>query len=105
MNSVLNNWFNQPTKVKLLDLSLIGYLLIIILGLGINLLFLDFVIQNILVLLITVALFIFTNHLKSQMLLEKNSERIRRNVIEWFLVSSILIITILVIIIVYPITI
>ncbi|MHA2246269.1 MAG: hypothetical protein ACXADY_14990 [Candidatus Hodarchaeales archaeon] len=104
MSSDLEGWFNLPKSVKLLDISLVGYGFILITAIFIYFSILDRTIQNLMLIFLTAILLLITWNFRTQLTKTSDSKVQRRYFLEWFLVSTLIIVIIGVIVLVYPVT-
>ncbi len=104
MVSDLEGWFNLPKSVKLLDISLIGYTIALVISIILYLNFLDHSVQNLMPIFLTAILLLFTWNFRTQ--LQNNPDlNIQKNFYRnWFIICLFIIIIVLIITITYPIT-
>ncbi len=110
MSSDLEGWFNLPKLVKLLDISLIGYGFILITAIFLYLSVLDRTVQNLMLIFLSAILLLITWNFRTQLTKtritkeEFDPEVQKRYFREWFIICLLIIVTIGVIVLVYPVT-
>ncbi|NHJ02216.1 MAG: hypothetical protein EAX86_08765 [Candidatus Heimdallarchaeota archaeon] len=104
MSQGIEGWQQLPKNVKLLDVSIVGYSIILILALALYLLFIDQTIQNLMPIFLTALLLILTWNFRTQIKNSDNITSLTRYYREWLLISGILIVLIVILIFIYPVT-
>ncbi|UCG00545.1 MAG: hypothetical protein JSW11_13050 [Candidatus Heimdallarchaeota archaeon] len=104
MSSDLEGWFNFPKPVKLLDISLIGYIVILVVATILYLAILDHTVQNLMPIFLTAILALITWNFRTQLLKTSDPNMHKRYFREWIVICICIIVFIGVILIVYPVT-
>ena len=104
MSSDFKGWSNLPKSVKLLDISMIGYGILLIISLAFYLFILDETVQNLMPIFLVAILLLFTWNFRSKLLLLSKQEIQKRYFREWFVISTIVIVLIVILILSYPVT-
>lgn len=104
MSTDLEGWLNLPKSVKLLDISIIGYGIILFTATMLYLVILDHTVQNLMPIFLTAILFLITWNFRTQLTRTMDPNVQRRYFREWFLVCFIIIVIIGVLVLVYPVT-
>ncbi|MHA1977277.1 MAG: hypothetical protein ACW98I_10285 [Candidatus Hodarchaeales archaeon] len=104
MSSDFKGWSNLPKSVKLLDISMIGYGLLLVISVAIYFFILDDTIQNLMPIFLVAILLLFTWNFRSKLLLMSKQEVQKRYFREWLIISTIVIVLIVLLIIYYPVT-
>ncbi len=104
MSTDLEGWFNLPKPVKLLDLSLIGYIVILVVATILYLAILDQTVQNLMPIFLTALLSLITWNFRTQLLKTSDPEMHKRYFREWVIICVCIIVIIGVILLVYPVT-
>jgi len=104
MSLDLEGWFNLPKSVKLLDISLIGYILILVVATILYLAILDQTVQNLMPIFLAAILTLITWNFRTQILKTSDPNIHKRYFREWVIICSSIIIIIGVILLIYPVT-
>ncbi|MFX0013604.1 MAG: hypothetical protein ACFFB2_10675 [Promethearchaeota archaeon] len=104
MSSDLQGWSSLPKSVKLLDISLFGYILMLITAIFLYLSFLDDTVQNLMPIFLTAILLLITWNFRTQLLKSFDPNIQRRYYREWLIICLIIIVVIGVTILIYPVT-
>ena len=104
MSSDIEGWFNLPKPVKLLDISLIGYIFILLIATILYLAILDQTVQNLIPIFLTAILLLITWNFRTQLLKTLDPNIQKRYFREWIVVCVCIIVIIGVLLLVYPIT-
>jgi predicted PurR-regulated permease PerM len=104
MSTDLEGWFNLPKPVKLLDISLIGYIVILVVAAILYLAILDQNVQNLMPIFLAAILSLVTWNFRTQLLKTPDPEMHKRYFREWVVVCICIIVIIGVILLVYPVT-
>lgn len=104
MVSIFEGWFTLPKPVKLLDISLLGYSIILFVALALYLTFFDHTVQNLMPIFLVAILFLLTWNFRSQLLQNPDLNQQKSNLRTWFVICSLIIIVIVFLILVYPVT-
>lgn len=104
MSSDLEGWFNLPKPVKLLDISLVGYIVILVVAAILYLAILDQNVQNLMPIFLAAILSLITWNFRTQLLKTPDPYMHKRYFREWVVVCLIIIVIIGVILLVYPVT-
>ncbi len=104
MSSDLEGWFNLPKSVKLLDISLVGCGFILITAIFLYFSVLDRTVQNLMLIFLTAILLLITWNFRTQLTKTSDYKVQKRYFREWFLISTLIIVIIGVIVLVYPVT-
>jgi len=104
MSLDLEGWFNLPKSVKLLDISLIGYILILVVATILYLTILDQTVQNLMPIFLTAILTLITWNFRTQILKTSDPNIHKHYFREWVIICSSIIIIIGVILLIYPVT-
>ncbi len=104
MSSDFKGWSNLPKSVKLLDISMIGYGILFIIAFALYYFILDRTVQNLMPIFLVAILLIFTWNYRSKLLSLSKQEVQKRYFREWFILSTIIIILIVLLIFTYPVT-
>ncbi len=104
MSSDYKGWANLPKSVKMLDISLIGYGILLIISFAIYFFILDQTVQNLMPIFLVALLLLFTWNFRSKLLSQAKKEVEKRYFREWVIISIILISMIVLLIIFYPVT-
>lgn len=104
MSSDVNGWFNLPKSVKILDISIFGYVLSLLLSLLLYFMSLDRTIQNILPIFLSAIILLFSWNFRVRILTSQDDETIKHYYREWIIICVSIIIIIFLIILIYPVT-
>ncbi|MFX1514999.1 MAG: hypothetical protein ACFFC6_01735 [Promethearchaeota archaeon] len=104
MSTNLEGWFNLPKPVKLLDISLIGYILILVVAIILYLAILDHTVQNLMPIFLAAILSVITWNFRTQLLKTTNPDMHKHYFREWVIICICIIVIIGVILLVYPVT-
>ncbi|UCE13663.1 MAG: hypothetical protein JSV04_00465 [Candidatus Heimdallarchaeota archaeon] len=104
MNPDLQGWFNLPKSVKLLDISLFGYGLALLIGIFLYLTIFDQTVQNLMLIFLTAILMLITWNFRTQLTKTQDPVIKKRYFREWFLICLLIVIIIGVLVSVYPVT-
>ncbi|MFX0122297.1 MAG: hypothetical protein ACFFAE_01570 [Candidatus Hodarchaeota archaeon] len=104
MSSDFEGWFNLPKPVKLLDISLIGYIFILLVATILYLAFLDHTVQNLIPIFLTAILLLITWNFRTQLLKTSDPNIQKRYFREWVVICVCIITIIGIILLVYPVT-
>ena len=104
MSIDLEGWFNLPKPVKLLDISLIGYILILVVAIILYLAILDQTVQNLMPIFLAAILSVITWNFRTQLLKTTNPDMHKHYFREWVIICICLIVIIGVILLIYPVT-
>ncbi|MHA1973400.1 MAG: hypothetical protein ACTSW1_10425 [Candidatus Hodarchaeales archaeon] len=104
MSSDLEGWGNLPKSVKLLDISLIGYGIILFVSLILYFMFFDHTVQNLMPIFLCAILALFTWNLKNQLRKNDNPHLQKRLFLEWFVIDLFIIVIFAIILVIYPVT-
>jgi hypothetical protein len=104
MSSDVESWFDLPKSVKLLDVSILGYGILLIVGTGLYFFVLDHTIQNLMPIFLVAILLLFTWNFRSK--LNSSSEYLtgRQHFREWLIICIFIILIITMLILFYPVT-
>ncbi len=103
-SSDVKSWSDLNKSVKLLDLSIFGFIVILVTAIILYLGFLDQTVQHLMLIFLTAFLLLFTWHFRIQ--LSKSSEQTekRKYYREWLIICSVSILIMLVLVGIYPVT-
>ncbi|MHA2203339.1 MAG: hypothetical protein ACW991_06595 [Candidatus Hodarchaeales archaeon] len=104
MSTDLEGWFNLPKPVKLLDISLIGYIVILVVATILYLAIFDHTVQNLMPIFLAAMLTIITWNFRTQLLKTSDPNMHKRYFREWVIICVCIIVIIGVILLVYPVT-
>ncbi|PWI49162.1 hypothetical protein CEE45_03215 [Candidatus Heimdallarchaeota archaeon B3_Heim] len=104
MSSDFKGWSNLPKSVKLLDISIISYGILLIISLSLYFFILDQTVQNLMPIFLVAILLIFTWNFRSQLLSLSKQEVQKRHFREWLIISTIMILLFVLLILIYPVT-
>ena len=104
MSSDAKGWFNLPKSVKLLDISMLGDGILLVIAIFLYYLALDRTIQNLMPIFLVTILILFTWNFRSKLLSATDQESQQQYYREWVILCVLLIVTIIVAILVYPVT-
>lgn len=104
MSLDLEGWFNLPKPVKLLDISLIGYIVILVVAVILYLAILDQTVQNLMPIFLAAILSLITWNFRTQLLKTPDPDMHKRYFREWVVVCVCIIVIIGVVLLVYPVT-
>ena len=102
MSSDVEGWFNLPKSVKLLDISVFGYIIVLFLGFLLYFLALDRTIQNLMPIFLVALLLIFTWNFRSKIYSSSDYSTQKQYFREWLIISVIIILAIVLLILLYP---
>ncbi|MFX0171664.1 MAG: hypothetical protein ACFE9L_07070 [Candidatus Hodarchaeota archaeon] len=104
MSSTPKGWSNLPKTVKLLDVSIFGFILIlsgaIVLYFGV----LDNTVQNLMIIFLVAILSLFTWHFRGQLAKASDLTSQKRYFHEWVIVCLFMFVIIGILVIIYPVT-
>ena len=104
MVSSLEGWFNLPKSVKILDISLLGYSIVLFVAVFLYLNFFDRTVQNLMPIFLVAFLLVLTWNFRSQLTRNPDLLQQKSYLRTWFIVSSLIILVIGILILVYPVT-
>ena len=104
MVSSLEGWFNLPKSVKLLDLSLLGYSIVLSVAIFLYLIFFERTVQNLMPIFLVAILLLLTWNFRSQLMRNPDLSQQKSYLQTWFMVCSLIIVVISILILVYPVT-
>ena len=104
MSSDFKGWSNLPKSVKLLDISIISYGILLIISISLYFFILDQTVQNLMPIFLVAILLIFTWNFRSQLLSLSKQEVQKRHFREWLIISTIIILLFVLLILIYPVT-
>lgn len=104
MVSIFEGWFTLPKSAKLLDISLLGYSIILFVALALYLNFFEHTVQNLMPIFLVAILFLLTWNFRSQLLRNPDLNQQKSYLRTWFVICSLIIIVIGILILVYPVT-
>lgn len=104
MVSSPQGWSNLPKSVKLLDISLVGYIIILSASVVLYLGFLDQTVQNLMPIFLTSILLLFTWNLRTKILKSPDPNLQKQHYYTWLVICLLATIVILIVTLVYPVT-
>ncbi len=104
MSSDGKGWFSLPKSVKLLDISMLGDSILLVIAIFLYLVALDQTIQNLMPIFLVTILLLFTWNFRSQLLSAPDQDSQNQYYREWIILCVLVIITIIFAILVYPVT-
>jgi predicted PurR-regulated permease PerM len=104
MSPDLEGWFNLPKPVKLLDISLIGYIVILVVAAILYLAILDQTVQNAMPIFLAAILTLITWNFRTQLLKTPDPAMQKRYFREWVVLCISIIVIIGIVLLVYPVT-
>ena len=104
MSSDVNGWFNLPKSIKILDISILGYLLSLIIAILLYFMSFDRTIQNIMPIFLSAIILLFTWNFRVRILTSQDDETMRHYYREWIIVCGSLIVIVFLLILMYPVT-
>ncbi|MFX0184506.1 MAG: hypothetical protein ACFE95_15595 [Candidatus Hodarchaeota archaeon] len=104
MSSDFEGWSNLPKAVKLLDISIIGFLSILFVAVVLYFGVLDQTVQNLMIIFLVAILSLFTWYFRAQLVKASDFITQKRYFREWFIVCSFIIIIIGILVLAYPVT-
>ena len=104
MSSDGKGWFNLPKSVKLLDISMLGDSILLVIAIFLYFVALDQTIQNLMPIFLAAILLLFTWNFRTKLLSAPDQESQNQYYREWIILCAIEIITIIFVIRVYPVT-
>ena len=104
MVSSFKGWSNLPKSIKLLDISLIGYLIILIVAIFLYLNFLDRIVQNLMPIFLAALLLLLTWNFRKKLLQNPDLDRQKNLLRNWFIICLLIIIAVSILILAYPVT-
>jgi hypothetical protein len=102
--SDVKGWTDLPKSVKLLDLSIFGFLVILAAAVVLYLGFLDRTVQHVMLIFLTALIVVITWHFRIQLSKSSNQAEKRKFYREWFIICSVGILAILILVLRYPVT-
>ncbi len=104
MNEAIKSWFELPKSIKLLDISIIGFILVSLISFTLYLAILDHTIQNLMIVFLGLIISLFTWFFRPNLMKATNEMSKKRYFRDWVTISSIFIIVVLILVIAYPVT-
>ena len=104
MSSDVEGWFNLPKSVKLLDISIFGYGILLAVGILLYFFSLDQTVQNLMPIFLVAILLLFTWNFRSKINSTSDQNIQKQHFREWFIICTLIILITIVIIIFYPVT-
>jgi hypothetical protein len=104
MSSDGKGWFNLPKSVKLLDISILGDGILLIVAILLYFVALDQTIQNLMPIFLVSILLLFTWNFRSKLISAPDQDSQIQYYREWIILCILVIVTIIFAIIVYPVT-
>ena len=104
MSSDFEGWFNLPKSVKLLDVSIFGYGILLAVGILLYYLALDQTVQNLIPIFLVAILLLFTWNFRSKIHSAPDQTSQKQYFREWIIISVLAILVAITIIMVYPVT-
>jgi hypothetical protein len=104
MSSDVRGWFNLPKSVKLLDISIIGYIISLVVAFLLYYFILDQTIQNLMPIFLVAILLLFTWNFRSKLVNSSSADEQKHYFREWIIICSLVILVIIVLILLYPVT-
>ena len=104
MSSDVEGWFSLPKTVKLLDISIFGYGILLAVGILLYFLALDQTVQNLIPIFLVAILLLFTWNFRSKINSASDQKIQKQHFREWFIICALIILLTIVIIIFYPVT-
>jgi len=104
MSSDGKGWFSLPKSVKLLDISMLGDGILLIIAIFIYFVTLDHTVQNLMPIFLVTIILLFTWNFRSKLLSAPDQDSQKQYYREWTVLCVLVIITIFFTILVYPVT-
>ena len=104
MSSDSKGWFNLPKSVKLLDISILGDSILLVIAILIYFLALEQRVQNLMPIFLVAIILLFTWNFRSKLLSAPDQDSQKQYYREWVSLCVLVIITIIITIIIYPVT-
>ncbi|MHA1940682.1 MAG: hypothetical protein ACXACP_07215 [Candidatus Hodarchaeales archaeon] len=104
MSSNFNGWSNLPKSVKILDISIIGYLLSLLLAILLYFISLDRTVQNLMPIFLSALILLFTWNFRVKILTSTEEDVIKHYYREWLIICGATIVIIILLILIYPVT-
>ena len=104
MSNVFKNWFELPKSVKLLDISIIGFILLIIGSLFLYLFIIDQTVQNLMIIFLCLIILFLTWVFRSNLMKATDESSKQKYFREWVFVSLFFIVLVAILVLVYPVT-
>ena len=104
MSSDAKGWFNLPKSVKLLDISMLGDSILLVIAISIYFIALEQTVQNLMPIFLVTILLLFTWNFRSKLLSAPDQDSQIQYYREWIILCILVIVTIIFAIIVYPVT-
>jgi hypothetical protein len=104
LSTNLEGWFNQPKSVKLLDISIIGFIFILVVSFVIYITVLDRTTQNLLFIFLAAILLFLTWNFRTQLTKTPDISSQKHHFREWIIFSTIFIIIAVILVLIYPVT-
>ena len=104
MSSDGKGWYNLPKSIKLLDISILGDSILLFVAVFIYFVALDHTVQNILPIFLAAIILLFTYNFRSKLLSAPDQDAQKQYYREWVILCTLVIVTIIFIILTYPVT-
>ncbi|MFW9825915.1 MAG: hypothetical protein ACFFE4_23450 [Candidatus Thorarchaeota archaeon] len=104
MITTLRDWSELPKSVKLLDISIIGFILLITSSLSLYLLFIDQTVQNLMIIFLCIIILLLTWVFRSNLVKAKDDTAKKKYFREWVFVSIFFIVLVTILVLAYPVT-
>ncbi|MHA1237087.1 MAG: hypothetical protein ACTSQ9_05445 [Candidatus Hodarchaeales archaeon] len=97
-------WFKLPKSVKLLDISMLGDGIILVIAIFIYFVALDQTVQNLMPIFLVTIILLFTWNFRSKLLSAPDQDSQKQYYREWIILCILVLVVIIVIILAYPVT-
>ena len=104
MSSDGKGWFNLPKSVKLLDISMLGDGILLVIAIFIYFVALDQTVQNLMPIFLVTIILLFTWNFRSKLLSAPDQDSQKQYYREWIILCVLVLVTIIIAILVYPVT-
>ena len=104
MSSDVEGWFDLPKSVKLLDISILGYGILLIVGFLLYFFVLDRTVQNLMPIFLVAILLLFTWNFRSKLNSSSEYQIGRQYFREWLFLCILIILIVTLLILFYPVT-
>jgi hypothetical protein len=104
MSSDGKGWFNLPKSVKLLDISMLGDGILLVIAIFIYFIALDQTVQNLMPIFLVTMLLLFTWNFRTKLLSAPDQDMQKQYYRDWIILCVLMIVTIIFAILVYPVT-
>ena len=104
MSSDVKGWFNLPKSIKLLDISLLGDGILLVIAIFLYFVAIEQTIQNLMPIFLVTIILLFTWNFRSKLLSAPDQDTQKQYYREWIILCILVFVTIFFAIIVYPVT-